>query len=148
MPGLGYFGHSFCFHSFISGHSRWRLQHISYFKYLYWVQIMRSWFSFTLRNIVEKIMSDELLTLSSNDFGKKCHEAFLGWWQNKDFADVTLATSDDCQISVHRVVLASSSQLFRSLLLKKPTPSPHCLPSRSVHEAAEAFARIYLPGGM
>ena len=85
---------------------------------------MRSWFSFTLRNIVEKIMSDELLTLSSNDFGKKCHEAFLGWWQNKDFADVTLATSDDCQISVHRVVLASSSQLFRSLLLKNPHPHP------------------------
>ena len=70
------------------------------------------------------MVPEELLTLSSNEFGKNCKETFLKWWEDKDFADVTLATSDDCQISGHKIVLSSSSQLFRSLLLKNPHSHP------------------------
>ena len=69
-------------------------------------------------------MTEELFTLSSDDFESKCREAFLGWWKDKEFADVTIATEDNHQISVHKVVLASSSQLFKSLLSKNPHPHP------------------------
>ena len=69
-------------------------------------------------------MSEELFTLSSDDFESNCRDAFLGWWKDKEFADVTLATEDDHQISVHGVVLSSASQLFKSLLSKNPHPHP------------------------
>ena len=69
-------------------------------------------------------MTKELFTLSSDDFENKCREAFSGWWKDKEFADVTIATEDGDQISVHKLVLSSSSQLFKSLLSKNPHPHP------------------------
>ena len=54
-------------------------------------------------------MTEELFTLSSDDFESKCGEAFVGWWKDKEFVDVTLAAEDGHQISVHKVVLSSAS---------------------------------------
>ena len=69
-------------------------------------------------------MTEELFTLSSDDFESKCGEAFVGWWKDKEFVDVTLAAEDGHQISVHKVVLSSASQFFKSLLSKNPLPHP------------------------
>ena len=65
-------------------------------------------------------MQEELFTLSSNEFGNRCKETFSKLWRDKDFADVTLATDDGRQIAVHRIVLASSSFLFKRLLSNSP----------------------------
>ena len=60
-------------------------------------------------------MSEELFTLSSNDYESRCKDTFSRLWAERDFADVTLATDDDFQISVHRIVLGSCSSLFKRL---------------------------------
>ena len=39
-------------------------------------------------------------------------------WESGDFTDVTLATSDDHQIKVHKLILSANSKLFRNILLK------------------------------
>ena len=39
-------------------------------------------------------------------------------WENEDFADVTLATSDDHQIKAHKLVLSANSSFFRNIFLK------------------------------
>ena len=66
----------------------------------------------------------ELFTLSSNDFGQNCQTAFQGFWNDREFSDVTLATDDGSQLSAHKIVLSSCSQFFRSLLSKNPHPHP------------------------
>ena len=66
----------------------------------------------------------ELFTLSSNDFGQNCQTAFQGFWNDREFSDVTLATDDGSQLSAHKIVLSSCSQFFRNLLSKNPHPHP------------------------
>ena len=61
-------------------------------------------------------MSEELFTLSSNDYESRCKDTFSRLWTERDFADVTLATDDNFQISVHTIVLGSCSSLFKRLL--------------------------------
>ena len=41
-----------------------------------------------------------------------------------NFTDVTLATVDNQQIEVHKVILSSYSQFFRNILLRNPHPNP------------------------
>ena len=53
-------------------------------------------------------------------FGNRCKETFSKLWLDKDFTDVTLATDDGCKIAAHRIVLASSSSLFKRLLSNSP----------------------------
>ena len=61
-------------------------------------------------------MSEELFTLSSNDYESRCKDTFSRLWTERDFADVTLATDDNFQISVHTIVLGSCSSFFKRLL--------------------------------
>ena len=68
-----------------------------------------------IRLLIILIMSEELFTLSSNDYESRCKDTFSRLWTERDFADVTLATDDDFQISVHRIVLGSCSPLFKRL---------------------------------
>ena len=39
-------------------------------------------------------------------------------WDDKDFTDVTLACEDGKQVEAHKVILASSSPFFQSILKK------------------------------
>ena len=68
-------------------------------------------------------MSEELFTLSSNNHESRCKDTFSRLWTERDFADVTLATDDNFQISVHRIVLGSCSSLFKRLLLNTHNPN-------------------------
>ena len=84
-----------------------------------WENLMILYFSHR-----EAMTDAELFTLSSNDFGQNCQRAFQGFWNDREFSDVTLATDDGSQLSAHKIVLSSCSQFFRSLLSKNPHPHP------------------------
>ena len=59
-----------------------------------------------------------------NNFESHCPEAFRKLWDDSDFADVTLALEDGSLFKAHKVILISSSNLFKQLLLQNPHPSP------------------------
>ena len=50
--------------------------------------------------------------------------SFRTLYTDTDFTDVTLACEDNKQISVHKVVLSSCSQLLKKILLENPHPHP------------------------
>ena len=59
-----------------------------------------------------------MLFLSWKDYESHVPNTFRKLWNIKDFSDATLATMDDQHFSVHKIVLASASQLFHKLFLK------------------------------
>ena len=69
-------------------------------------------------------MKEDEISLSSGHFDKSCREILTRLWDNRDFADVTLATEDDRQISAHKIILTSCSQVFRNLLSSLDHPHP------------------------
>ena len=60
----------------------------------------------------------------ANDFNLVATNTFKQLWGAADFSDVTLATVDDHQIKVHKVILGSGSPFFKNLLLKNPQKDP------------------------
>ena len=69
-------------------------------------------------------MGDVKVILSWNEFATNAPKTFKQLWREQDFTDVTLATEDDQQIKAHKVILSSSSDFFRNLLLRNPHPNP------------------------
>ena len=66
----------------------------------------------------------EKLCLRWNDFKNNTFGAFAGLRGDKDFADVTLVSSDGQQVEAHKVVLAASSSFLQDLLLLNRHPHP------------------------
>ena len=64
----------------------------------------------------------EVFTLSCDDFNRKCPKAFRELWLDQNFSRVTLATGDGSQIGAHKVILSTSSPLFKRLLQRNPNP--------------------------
>ena len=64
------------------------------------------------------------LILSWNGFMAHTSTTFKQLWNDSEFTDITLATMDDHQIRAHKVVLATSSQLFKHIMSKNPHPNP------------------------
>ena len=58
------------------------------------------------------------------DFEANASCTFMQLWQDKDFTDVTLVTSDDQQIMSHKVILSSCSELFKNILKRNQHHSP------------------------
>ena len=69
-------------------------------------------------------MSSEKLCLNWNDFQENILSGFKELRSDKEFTDVTLACEDGQQIEAHKVVLTTSSPLFRSLLKSKSHQHP------------------------
>ena len=65
-------------------------------------------------------MDENKIDLSWDKFDSNAAITFRQLWINKEFTDVTLVTGDDLQIKAHKVILSSSSEFFRRLLLKNP----------------------------
>ena len=63
-------------------------------------------------------MMSEKLCLQWNDFKENVESSFKSLRQDIDFTDVTLACKDGQEIQSHKVILAASSPIFRSLLNK------------------------------
>ena len=70
------------------------------------------------------MQTTEKLCLQWNDFKENIGSTFAELRDGKDFADVTLACEDGEQIEAHRIVLASSSPVFKNLLVKNKHPHP------------------------
>ena len=64
------------------------------------------------------------MVLSWNGFKLNATSTFKNLWNDQDFADVTLASVDDQQIRVHKVILSSCSYFFKNILIKNPHPNP------------------------
>ena len=64
------------------------------------------------------------MTLMWRDFESSAPNTFRQLWNDKDFTDVTLATVDDYQITVHKVILSSCSEFFKNILQKNPHQNP------------------------
>ena len=56
------------------------------------------------------------ICLQQNDFKEDVLNMFKILKEDKDFADVTLACQDGKQVEAHKVILASSSQVFQNIL--------------------------------
>ena len=69
-------------------------------------------------------MNDSTLKLKWDQFETNTPNTFGKLWNDQDFADVTLATVDDCQIKAHKVILSSCSGFFRNIFLKNPHQNP------------------------
>ena len=61
-------------------------------------------------------MTSEKLCLKWNDFQENILSSFKELRSDQEFTDVTLACEDGQQIGAHKVVLSTSSPLFRNLL--------------------------------
>ena len=59
---------------------------------------------------------DEKFCLKWNDFQNTVSQSFGALRQEKDFFDVTLVSDDEVQIPAHKLVLASCSTFFKSIL--------------------------------
>ena len=66
--------------------------------------------------VTSTMCTSETFNLSWKDFMENARESFKSLRQDPDFADVTLVSEDDQQISAHKVILASSSLVFNDLL--------------------------------
>ena len=66
----------------------------------------------------------EKLCLQWNDYKENTIGAFANLREDADFADVTLACEDGEQVEAHKVILATSSPFFQTLLKRNKHPHP------------------------
>ena len=64
------------------------------------------------------------LSLQWNEFKTNAHSAFRRLRSDTDFTDVTLACEDGRQMEAHKVILASSSPFFETILQGNKHPHP------------------------
>jgi len=63
-------------------------------------------------------MSEHKLNITWSEFAESSARSYRKLWMDEAFTDVILATSDDHQISSHKVILSSCSPFFRNILLR------------------------------
>ena len=68
--------------------------------------------------------STEKFCLKRNDFQTRLSSSFQDMRNYQEFTDVTLVCGDNQRIEAHKVVLASASGLFKSLLTENKHPHP------------------------
>ena len=69
-------------------------------------------------------MDSQKFNLCWNEYGKAASETLKNLITDQEFTDVTLTCDDDDQIHAHKIVLSSSSPVFRRMLLKNPHQHP------------------------
>merc|ERR1712150_113611 len=90
-------------------------------------------------------MASEKVKLAWVDFETNAPETFRQLWNQQDFADVTLATEDGHQVLAHKIILSSSSNFFRNVLLRNPHKNPLLYLQGVQHnELLEVLKYIYL----
>ena len=88
----------------------------------------------------------EKFCLKWNDFQTTVSQSFGLLRKEEDFFDVTLVSDDEVQISAHKLVLASSSSFFKSVLRKSPHSHPMIYLS-GVHSSNLEFILSYIYQG-
>ena len=69
-------------------------------------------------------MASEMYSLAWKEFQTSACSTFNDLFGDQNFADVTLACDDGKQIKAHKVILASSSLFFKTILLQNPHQHP------------------------
>ena len=69
-------------------------------------------------------MDSEKFSLKWNDFQTNVSKSFSELRRDEDFFDVTLISDDESKLSAHKVVLASCSSFFKSVLRATNTSNP------------------------
>jgi KRAB domain-containing zinc finger protein len=64
------------------------------------------------------------IILTSKTFLENAPNMLKDLWNNPNFTDVTLATSDKHQIKAHRIILSSCSPFFQNILVNNPHQNP------------------------
>merc|ERR1712126_232539 len=70
------------------------------------------------------VMNSEKFSLKWNDFQTNISKSFSELRKEEDFFDVTLISDDESKLSAHKVVLASCSSFFKSILRATTTSNP------------------------
>ena len=70
------------------------------------------------------MMSDNKVSLSHFEYEGHLERRFKEMLLDEEFTDVTLVCSDEIQIKAHRVVLSSSSSVFKNIFQKNPHQHP------------------------
>jgi hypothetical protein len=65
-------------------------------------------------------MPGDQVSFALSDYGLCVSQTLKELWQEQYFTDITLATSDDQQISAHKIVLSSFSPFFKNVIFKYP----------------------------
>ena len=69
-------------------------------------------------------METELMHLSWNEFQNSANQTFRNLQGDDNFTDVTLACVGGKQVKAHKVILSSSSEFFKDILIQNPHQCP------------------------
>ena len=69
-------------------------------------------------------MTSERMNILHKEFGEFTGSTFNVLYSDQEFTDVTLVCDEDKQVKAHKVILSSSSKLFRRILLRNPHQHP------------------------
>jgi hypothetical protein len=69
-------------------------------------------------------MTNERMNILHKEFGEFTGSTFNILYSDQEFTDVTLVCDEDKQVKAHKVILSSSSKLFRRILLRNPHQHP------------------------
>ena len=79
-------------------------------------------------------MDEENINISFTDFESVSINTMKELWQDKDFTDVTLATSDGRrQLKAHKIILSSASSVFNNILLQHKHQNPPLIFLHDIH---------------
>ena len=83
---------------------------------------LKKWMS--VLPVQSRAMALDLVTLSSNRFHQATLSAFTSLLEDVHFNDVTLACKDGQQVKAHKVILASASPFFKTILIQNHHQHP------------------------
>ena len=69
-------------------------------------------------------MTSERINILHKEFGEFTGSTFNVLYSDQEFTDLTLVCDADKQVKAHKVILSSSSKLFRRILLRNPHQHP------------------------
>ena len=69
-------------------------------------------------------MTSDRINILHQEFVNFTGSTFNVLYSDQEFADVTLVCDGDKQVKAHKVILSSSSKLFRRILLRNPHQHP------------------------
>ena len=64
------------------------------------------------------------INLKASEFSRNAWESWMGVEKNSAFCDITLVSEDGHKVKAHKIILANSSLVFRSILMNNVNPVP------------------------
>ena len=91
-------------------------------------------------------MSGDKFMLRWNEFEASAPSCLRSMWEYRNFTDVTLATSDNQQITAHKIILSSSSSFFKNVLQSNAHPNPLLYLKGIRHSELESILKFIYSG--